>query len=80
MALSALIPIFLSLFMVLSLNRIWSLYLMMQLVSNIRNYKSLMIPSSANMALYITDNISNYRVVDQNWFKSWLIHSVTNNL
>ena len=63
MALSALLPLGFSLFMILSLNRVWSLYLAMQLLSNLRNFRTLRIPSSATTALEMVDSISNYKVV-----------------
>jgi len=64
MALSVLLPLGFSLFMALSLNRVWSLYLAMQLLSNLRNFRTLMIPSSAMAVLEMVDTISNYKLVD----------------
>ena len=48
----------------------------MQLISNLRNFRTLRIPSSAMTVLEMVDVISNYKVVDDDWFQNWLQRSV----
>jgi hypothetical protein len=64
MAVGAVVPLVFSLFIAQSLNRVWSLFLAMQLISNLRNFRTLRIPSSAMTVLEMVDVISNYKVVD----------------
>lgn len=46
----------------IGMGRVWSLYFMLQIVSNIRNYDELRIPANVNYILKLLDEISNFRI------------------
>ena len=47
MIVTLVIPFGFMLFMSMSMNRVWSLYLMMQLASNLNNFGTLILPANA---------------------------------
>jgi hypothetical protein len=60
MLITLLVPFCFMLFMSVSMEKVWSFYLMLQVVSNILNYQSLVIPANAQYLLFICDTISNF--------------------
>jgi hypothetical protein len=55
-------PLFLMLCMNIKMGRVWSLYFMLQIVSNIRNFTELRIPANVSHVLQLLDQISNFRI------------------
>jgi len=50
-------------FMSVSMGRVWSLYLMLQVTSNINNLERLLIPANAQYVLIIMQNVSNFNIL-----------------
>ena len=56
----------------LCLGRLWSLLLMLQLVTNIDNFSKLVIPADARMVLDVLERIANVRVTSITVLKEWM--------
>jgi hypothetical protein len=50
--------------MSVGMNRVWSLYLMLQIASNIKNLAGITIPASANIVVEAMYNISNFKIFE----------------
>ena len=57
-------PLFFQVFMSIGMNRVWSLYLMLQIASNISFVDSIMIPGSVNLILETIYNMSNFKIFE----------------
>ena len=64
MLLTLIIPFGFMLFMSVSMNRVWSLYLMLQLTCNLMNLK-LNRPSNAEYIMFISENISSFKIAEE---------------
>lgn len=68
------LPLVFSFLALICLGRIWTIYLMMQIVSNIDNYSRVIIPAEAQQLLDQLEKISNLKLTSikalQNWFKT----------
>ena len=59
---SFLIPFIFMLFARVSMHRVWSLYYMLQIMSNLANYLTLLIPSNAMTVVEIIKNVACFRL------------------
>ena len=60
-------PLFFQVFMSIGMNRVWSLYLMLQISSNISFVESIMIPGSVNLIMETIYNMSNFKILETEW-------------
>jgi hypothetical protein len=58
--------------MSVSMNRVWSLYLMMQIIGNISDLQNFIIPSNAQFILNLLFNISNFKIFQNKTVKTWM--------
>jgi hypothetical protein len=80
MQITLVIPFAVMLLMSVGMNRVWSLYLMLQLFSNIANFKRLLIPANALFMLQILKNISFFRFFQTPEVQVWLKENVFRHL
>ena len=57
-------PLFFQVFMSIGMNRVWSLYLMLQISSNIAFVENIMIPGSVNLIMETIYNMSNFKIFE----------------
>jgi hypothetical protein len=62
--LTLIVPFCFMIFMSFSMNKVWVLYNMMQLIINIKNYKALMIPANLMLMLEIVTNIVTFSIFE----------------
>ena len=79
MLLTLIIPFGFMLFMSVSMNRVWSLYLMLQITCNLMNLK-LSRPSNAEYIMYISENISSFKMAEEENVKWFMKNYVFRNL
>ena len=60
---SLIIPFLFMVFMSASMNRVWALYNLLQLISNLKNYLTLSIPGNAFFIIVIVSNISQFSIL-----------------
>lgn len=65
MIFTLIVPVGFMLFMTMSMNRVWSLYLMLQVTSSLLLFDSLLIPANAGYILYILSNIANFKILNE---------------
>jgi len=65
MIFTLIVPFCFMLFMSMSMGRVWSLYLMLQVTSNINNFSVLLIPANTQYILFILANVSNFSVLKE---------------
>jgi hypothetical protein len=53
------------LFMSMSMEKVWSFYLMLQVISNLINYDTLVIPANAQYVMLMCKNISNFNLMKE---------------
>ena len=66
------IPFVLMLLMKVSMNRIWSLYNMFQLLINLKNYELMQMPANLGMTLRKIETTVNFNVMEQPIVQLWL--------
>lgn len=59
---SFLIPFLFMIFARFSMNRVWALYYMLQMMSNLVNFLVLLIPANSLMVLDTIKNVTNFRL------------------
>ena len=74
------VPFCFMVFMSVSMNRVWSLYLMLQITSNLRNYETLIIPANVDYVVYIMSNIANFKILQEINVQIWLKENVFGKL
>ena len=72
MLVTLIIPFIFMIFMSVSLNRVWGLYNMLQIVSNLVNYKLMSIPANSYYLLFILKNVSNFSIFKDENVQLWL--------
>jgi len=80
MIFTLIVPFGFMLFMSVSMGRVWSLYLMLQVASNINNFTVLLIPANAQYILMIMQNISNFSVLKEPNVQIWFKEKIFKNL
>lgn len=60
------------LFMRASMNRAWSFYLTLQVISNIQNMPMLTIPASANLLVEVMSEMANFKLLTNYYIKRML--------
>ena len=60
------------LFMSFSMNKVWTLYNMMQLITNIKNYKTMIIPANLLLLIDVVQNIVSFSLFDNAFVQTWL--------
>lgn len=76
MLITLIVPFGFMVFMSVSMNRVWSLYLMLQIISNITNYPSLLIPANSQYIIFILQNISYFKILQEQNVQIWLKENV----
>jgi hypothetical protein len=76
MLLTLIVPFCFMLFMSFSMNKVWALYNMMQLITNIKNYKTMMIPANLMLMLEVIENIVNFNFLENQFIQTWLKNHV----
>lgn len=66
------VPATAGLLALIALGRLWTLYLMMQIVSNVDNFGRAIIPAEAKMLLDQIEKISNLKITGVRPFQSWM--------
>ena len=56
------LPLVAMCFVELEMGRVWSLYFMLQIASNIINFANIQIPANALLVLEVTEQISNFKI------------------
>ena len=54
------------------MNRAWSFYLTLQVISNIENMKMLTIPASANLLTEVLSELANFKMFENYFVKRFL--------
>jgi hypothetical protein len=72
MLLTLIIPFCFMIFMSVSMNKVWSLYNLLQLISNIINYKTLKIPANSSLVITMLINISQFSMFQEPNINKWL--------
>ena len=72
MIISLVIPFGFMLFMSVSMNRVWGLYNFLQVISNLRNYRRLMIPAASDFLLVMVESVSNFSFLKEQNVQVWL--------
>ena len=62
MLLTLVIPFVFMLFMSMSMDKVWSMYLMLQLASNLENFQNLVLPANASFVIKVEKNISTFKL------------------
>ena len=65
MLLTLIVPILFTMFMSLSMDRVWGLYNMLQVQSNNINFKNLLLTANTQYILFIFKNVSFFNVMQQ---------------
>lgn len=60
-----LLPTIMQLFLSVGMDLIWSLFLMLQVITNMRNYQRIIFPPSTEMMLSFTDSVVNFQITKQ---------------
>ena len=63
MIFTLIVPFCFMVFMSVSMNRVWALYNLLQLISNLNNYMILSIPGNAFFIIVIVSNISQFSIL-----------------
>ena len=71
MVFTLIIPFAFMLLMSVSMDSVWSMYLMMQIVSNIINIP-INRPSNAEYILFIGENISYFKITEEKNLQQWI--------
>ena len=72
MLLTLIIPFCFMLFMSFSMNKVWTLYNMMQLITKIKNYKTMIIPANLLLLIDVVQNIVSFSLFDNAFVQTWL--------
>lgn len=72
MMFTLIVPFCFMVFMSVSMDRVWSLYLMLQVMSNINNFERMMIPASAQYVVFIFQKISNFKIMQEKVVQIWM--------
>ena len=72
MLLTLIIPFCFMVFMSFSMAKVWELYKMMQLITNISNYKTLSIPANLSLMLSVVQNIVGFSVFSNSQIQVWM--------
>jgi hypothetical protein len=64
MLITLLIPLAFQLFMAVGMNRVWSLYLMLQIASNVLNITEMKIPASMMIIVQSMFYVSNFKIFE----------------
>ena len=64
MILTLVVPFLFMVFMSVSMDRVWSLYLMLQIISNLMNLK-LQRPGNAEYIMFVSEKISYFKVTEE---------------
>ena len=71
--LSLVIPLFFGILLSFSVDRAWSFYLALQVISNIHNFEEkLTIPASSWTMIRIIHKISSFKITEEPLVKSWI--------
>jgi len=76
MLFTLIVPFAFMLFMSVSMNRVWGLYNLMQLICNLLRYEQLLIPAPSAFLLKVVGNVSNFSVLKEQNVQNWLKNSV----
>lgn len=66
--------------MSMSMNRVWGMYNMIQLISNITNLKQLMIPANSHQFLMVLKNVAFFNMLKQIDVQLWLKENIFKNM
>ena len=66
------LPFAFMLLMSVSMNRVWALYNMLQLLINLSNYERVIVPANIEFLLNTISNIVNFSILEQQEVKLWL--------
>ena len=80
MLLTLIIPFCFMVFMSFSMDKVWELYKMMQLITNISNYQTITIPANLSLMLNIVQNIVSFSLFDNNLIQKWMTKHVFGKL
>ena len=72
MMFTLIVPFCFMVFMSMSMNRVWSLYLMLQVMSNINNFTQMMIPANAQYVVFIFQKISYFKIMQEANVQIWM--------
>ena len=72
MLLTIAVPFIFMVFMSLSMNRVWALYNMIQLLVNLNEYKMIKIPGNLGLVLEVLQGMVNFSILDQEHVQSFL--------
>jgi hypothetical protein len=72
MLVTLIIPFCFMVFMSASMNRVWAMYNMMQILSNFLNYLTLSIPANADFILNVVKNISFFSMLSEENVQNFL--------
>ena len=77
---SLIIPFAFMVFLSISMNRAWSLYLMLQVVSNINRFEILIIPATAKPIILMMEWITNFKIMENETVQKFMKKYVFKNL
>lgn len=74
------VPFCFMLFMSVSMDRVWSMYLMLQLTSNLMNLSCIQRPGNVEYLLFMGQKISDFKVASEPNIQHWLKFYVFKNV
>ena len=72
MLFTLIVPFCFMVFMSVSMNRVWALYNMLQIMSNLKNYMMLIIPANAFFVIKVIMNVAFFSVLQEDNVQNFL--------
>ena len=80
MLLTLIVPLGFMIFMSISMDRVWSMYLMLQIVGNFVNLNCLQRPGNVEYVLFMAKKVSDFKIAEEPNVRNWAKQYIFKNL